>query len=738
MNVRTRDLFILVLLFQVAFHAASAARFSTCHAQESLLGRQILEDRNAHWQITAENMTYIHEKHLYVAEGDVMITRNGQTLSAERGVYNEETGIVQVSGNIRLTADGDIITGEMALLDLKNHFGQITNGTIFIRENNYYIHGSAMVRTGANTYIVKNARLTTCDGEEPVWSITGSEVKVTLEGYGTVKDVAFRIKGFPVFYLPYALFPVKTKRQTGFLLPRAGYSNLNGAEIEIPFFWAISDQADATFYERYMTERGFMQGLEFRYVAENDSRGIFLFDILRDEIEEKDFGDPDQRELSPFDRTNRTRYWLRGRADQSLSPWLSARLDLDYVSDQDYLREFEAGLLGIDTRPELAEFPRPYEEVRSPFRRNALRLDADREDFSIQGSAEYYQDPENPPLDETAQPLGGLTFSMPPRSLGGMPLYFDFESDYGYVWRDFGAEGHHLGFEPSVTYPLFVGSVLQVETSLVYSSDTQWVEEDDMGIGSQTRDAYHARISAATVLERTFDITWREYTGLKHKIRPSITYDYRDHRDEDLFRPWFDEIDAVEDINLVTFSIENILDSRKDDKQGNIIYSQWGTFILSQPYNIIEARRDDDPEREKEPFEPLEAELNAFPFPWLDVFAEAHWDHYESDIVYADVSAGFSLERAGGRWDRFALEYQYEEDESQFLGYRVNINLPGGFSAGTALRKELERGHTLDSAYWIDYWAQCWGLRLSASTLDGVEAFSLTFHLLGLGEVGDF
>jgi hypothetical protein len=284
---------------------------------------------------------------------------------------------------------------------------------------------------------------------------------------------------------------------------------------------------------------------------------------------------------------------------------------------------------------------------------------------------------------------------------------------------------------------MFLGGVLELEPSISYSTDTQWLDEDNLNIGRQTRDAYHAQVRASTVLERVFEFNWREYTALKHKIRPSITYDFRGHRDEDLFRPWFEAIDAEDDVNRITFSIENILDSRKDDMEGKIHYAQWGTFTLSQPYNLTEARRDDDPDRDREPFEPLIAEINAFPFSWLDVDAEARWDHYRTDIVYADISAGLSLERSAGRRDRFALEYQYEQDEYQYLGYRVHLNLPGGFSLGTALRKELERGHTLDSAYWLDYQAQCWGLRLSAGSLDGIESFSLTVNFLGLGGVGD-
>lgn len=727
------------LLFAVLTVVLSAALpEGACHAQGKTMGRHILEDKHAHWQITADKMTYAYEKRLYIAEGNVLITRDGQVLSADRGVYNEETGIVQVSGDVRLTANGDIVSGEMALLDLKNHFGQITRGTIFLRENNYYISGSAMVRTGPNTYLVKDCTLTTCDGVNPAWSITGSEVKVTIEGYASVKDAAFRIKGFPVFYLPYAIYPVKTQRQTGFLPPRAGYSNRIGAEIEIPFFWAISDQADATFYERYMTRRGFMQGLEFRYAAENDSRGMFLFDILRDRVRDKNLNDPDEVRLSPFARTNTTRYWFRSRTDQTIIPGLEARIDTDFVSDQDYLKEFQGGLIGSDARPGLGEYGRPVEDIRSSTRRSALRVSADGSEYSLQGLAEYHQRPENPAFDDTAQPLAGAAFNLLPRRLPNLPVYLNLSTDYGYVWRDFGIRGHRLAFKPEVSYPMFMGRYLEFEPSIRYEHTTQWVDRDHLGIGTQSRNAYHASARFSTVLERVFDIRWREYTGLKHKIRPSVLYDFRRHRDEYLFRPWFEPIDARGDLNHITLLLENILDSRRLDPEGDTAYRQWGTFTLIQPYNLNEARRDHEPWRKKEPFEPLIAELNAFPFSWLDVKAETHWDHYRKDITFADVSAELKVKRLGGFNDRYALLYQYEEDRSRYIGGRINLYVGGGFSIGTALRRELAIKHTIDSSYWIDYRAQCWGLRLSAGRLDGVNSISLNIHLLGLGKLGGF
>jgi len=277
------------------------------------------------WEISAKTLTYKHKEKIYIAEGDVVITKNGQFLQAQKATYDVDSGDVEALGDIRLKSGDDILTGERGSFNLKTKAGRMDNGHLFLSGNNYYISGEIIEKLNGDTYRLKGCKLTTCDGDSPAWSITGSEVEVTIEGYGTIKHAAFRVRDVPVLYMPYMIFPAKTKRQTGLLPPRLGYSSRNGADAEVPFFWAISDQTDATFYQRYMSKRGYMQGLEFRYLADEDSKGNFLFDILSDKEKEKDMTDPDEVELSPYKRTNSTRYRFRGRADQDLPFELVAR-----------------------------------------------------------------------------------------------------------------------------------------------------------------------------------------------------------------------------------------------------------------------------------------------------------------------------------------------------------------------------------------------------------------------------
>ena len=79
---------------------------------------------------------------------------------------------------------------------------------------------------------------------------------------------------------------------------------------------------------------------EFRYATDESSKGMFrghyLDDDLSDPSEEAYYRD------GSFSHSNVERYWIRGKADQNFGDWIT-RLDIDVVSDKDYLREFNSG-----------------------------------------------------------------------------------------------------------------------------------------------------------------------------------------------------------------------------------------------------------------------------------------------------------------------------------------------------------------------------------------------------------
>ncbi len=501
----------------------------------------------------------------------------------------------------------------------------------------------------------------------------------------------------------------------------------------MPFFWAISDRTDATFYQRYLEERGYMQGLEFRYLTGEHSSGAFLFDTLSDRKGEKDLTDPDEIELGPDERANRHRYWFRGRADQELPLGLEARLDADYVSDQDYLREFESRLFGLVARPDLAgESRRPVEEKRSPTRRSALRIHRDFDQLSLQLSSNYHQLPQDPAADGTPQPLGGVSLSWLPQKIGNLPGYLSAYSDYDYIWREEGRKGHRFSVSPEYRLPLWLGRHVELEPWAGYSATAAWLDEESAAERDRLRNAYEMGLRLSTRLERAFDTRWGGASRLRHRLWPQLSYRYRDDRNKDDRADWFEPLDAQGDLNQIEFGLDNFLDARMDGGEGPASYRQWVNFKLRQAYDLTEARRDD--EAEKEPFRPLAATLVVTPGSNLYLRADAGWDHYAGEFSAAALSGLLQVPRTGGRLDAFQVDYRYSQEGQKSLNLKADVNLAGGFSVGGALERDLEVSVDISSRYWLDYRSQCWGVRVGAEREDDDTKFTVMFNLLGLGE----
>jgi LPS-assembly protein len=730
--IKDKIISLLVLTLVICFGMSVAG---VCSAAAGSVSDRLFGNDEAPWEITAKRLTYNADEQLYEAEGDVVIKKQGRLLYAKKARYNEKTGVAEVDGEVWFETQGDILVGDKGVFDLNRQTGTIKKGCLFLKENNYYISGETMEKLSKNRYLIEKCSLSTCDGSPPAWSINSSKVEVTIEGYGTAKHATFRVRRIPAFYVPYLVFPAKTKRQTGLLPPMFGTSGRNGFEIEVPFFWAISDQTDATFYQHYMSDRGYMQGLEFRYLGDENSRGAFLFDILSDREDEKDMTDKDDVEYSPFSRTNQTRYWLRGRTDQDLPFNMLARLDIDFVSDQDYLREFDTGLFGMDARPELDdEFGRPVEDKRSATRRTALRLSRDREIYSLQAMASYNQRPEHISDDETPQSLANLYFNRLPEQLQDTPVFYRFESDYGYVWRDSGSKGHRMSLSPEITLPFWLGPYLEFEPWLGYTYSAQWYDEDGGGNDHAFERAYATGARLATRIERLYDVEWGNAKRLKHRIWPTLNYIYREHHDEDADTPWFEPVDDEGDLNLITFALENFLDARLEDQAGNVSYRQWGKFTLTQGYDIIEARGHKGPDDEKEPWTPLTASFTVTPYNNIDIYGNAGWDYYDHEFSSATLSADFTVARYGGKEDTYQFDYVYSKDDQKFIDFWVDINLVYGFSIGSSIEKDFEADESISNSLWMRYQSQCWGILFMAEKEDEETSVNLSFQLKGLGE----
>jgi len=242
-------------------------------------------------QINADTLSYDEETGVAAAEGNVELILGTRTMRADRIRYDSGTGEADLSGKVRYKDAEEEFAFDRITINLDSETGVLYNGTILIRTSNYRIASEKIGKTGKTTFQIEKGMLTTCPCDpEPDWKFEVRRLRVTLDEYAYGKDITFRIRGVPVFWLPWGAFPVKMTRQSGLLLPNFSSNNSRGYTLQIPYYQVINRWSDATATLDAMSHRGYRPEVEYRFVLNPESEGALRATYFRDREERENRG----------------------------------------------------------------------------------------------------------------------------------------------------------------------------------------------------------------------------------------------------------------------------------------------------------------------------------------------------------------------------------------------------------------------------------------------------------------
>jgi LPS-assembly protein len=735
--------------------------------------RLLKDDPKEPWHIIADEIHYDDNANKYIAKGNVIITKQDKNLSADYVRFDQKNMKAFADGHVIMIVGQDILTGSSMEMDLNTETGTVYNGTIFLQENHFYIKGDKLKKVGKNSYTADKASVTTCDGDRPAWKITGRNLKITIEGYGFVKHAALWVKKIPVLYTPFLFFPAKLKRQSGLLAPQFGYSDRKGMEYTQPFYWAINQNSDATFYLDYMAHRGEKLGLEYRYVLDERSKGTLMYDFLNDK--KVDDGSPGSSEKWGYEddnflRPNSNRYWFRMKNDQKLPFDFSAKLDLDIVSDQDYLLEFKDGLTGFNQTNAyfLKTFGRDLDDNDDPVRTNSLNLNRIWPKYSLNAELLWYDNVISrrwEETDTTLQRLPFIEFDGAKQRIFSSSFYFDLDSEYTYFYREDGARGHRMDAHPRFYLPYRYKNYFTVEPSIGLRETAWHLDKKEYSTSDKkrfNRQIYDTQLDLFSEFYNIFKIKGKSIEKIRHTIRPQITWDYIPEKDQDKY-PLFDDFDGIEkqnqdedslfdstdrieEQNLITYSITNTLTSRskenREKREAHILdktkghenydppgyaYNQFCRFKLEQSYDINKEKEDDP-----EPFSPIYAELELFPGRYFSIDADARWSHYDNKFRSHNVE----LNLWDNRGDKLFLEYRYTIDYTESIITDLLLKLSDRLSASVEYERDIFNGQVIKYGLGFLYETQCWSFDFHLIKDENDYKYQFMINLFGIGGMG--
>jgi len=678
----------------------------------------------ASWHIEAQRMIFYSQTETLVAEGQVIIKGEETTILCPRARYELLTHRLILWGPVKiLSVDGDYLEGSFAWLNLKTSRGEIRDGHLYIKKDRVHVLASVMKRLHEDEYEASHAVVTTCNvcpegGCSPSWSFRCRRLRITPSGRAKAYHATFNVRRLPIIYTPYVSMALKAERKSGLLFPRLVHSSREGLGLELPFYWAVNDSLDFTFYPYYASKRGFMSGIEARYVLSEKSKGIIRGRYLRDRLRDDDYNH------DGLVRTNQTRYWLTAKIDQEMSPSWMLHLDLDLLSDKDFLYEFEGGDLGFTQSHQnyLCKFGRGLEERNTRYRTNRLWIDHPFDSYFFQASATYYDSQIPGDQAKLLMPLPEVYFSrLRARFLG--PFYLSGQIRYDFWWRDEGYQGHRLDLVPVMSLSPKLFSFLDLDLSYRLRHTRYWVDwEDEQEESSLSRTLYELEGRLGLTFYRSYQVKLWNVLGLRHVLRPEIRYFYRPSVNQgDL--PLFEDEDRLPVVHTLRYGLLQFI-TAKEEKNDQIRYFDLARIWIYQNYDF---------ESQENPFSDLslDAELRLLSFFYLRL--DASYNFYGMGLATTNLSA--TLQNSRG--EHIGLDYRWDKARKiDQINLRMRKRLYKGLYVSYAIRRSLEKNETIGSQFGLSYQAQCWYGNFVITTNPDETRFSFFISLLGVGSWG--
>jgi LPS-assembly protein len=703
--------------------------------------------------IEADSMDYDNVRDAYHARGKVNIKYSGAALYADDVELDNKNNLATAQGGALLKMGEDSLRGEKIVLNVADKTGAAYKANAFYARNNFYVKGDKIEKTGESTYFIKQPVATTCNGDDPDWQIAGSEMKVTIEGYGLMKNARFLAKGLPVFYSPYLPFPAKTVRQSGFILPYISYSrDKDGFDIEIPYFWAISPQMDATFYQRYIEKRGFKEGAEFRYYLGKKSFGTFYGDYLEDTRHVTDTTDmATRRDWQEGHR--RWSYYLNHQTN--FDSHFYVRTDLKQVSDKWYFKDFSAHNYYLDNYTGTAEdnFKKvPFKGDQSlRYLESTARIFKGWSNYSLTGSINTNEDFAAVNNDQTLQRYPEIALAGVKQPFLNTPLYYEFTGTYDYLYRGEGQKGHYVDFSPTISLPVNIFSYLKL-TPQFSLKETFWSRDDnETGSDSKTGDRtiYNASVSLNSHASRVFDLKASHWEKIRHEIKPEIIYSYvpgvSGNNAPDYYLPASSPFvfpvttpvttlsgNAFDEQNAVAWSLTNTFTAKVKDDTGAYSYLEFLRLKLFQTYDIHEANKSmEGITVERRPLSDIGMEFDLSPHKYLSFMARNLYNVYDGW-----KQTNYDLNIKDGRGDSLLIGYRYTLDSLEEINFGFKAVITHNIDATVISRRDLFNSRTIENSLGFVYHKQCWNMGFDVTETDDDVRFMFKISLAGFGNSG--
>ncbi|MEM7080179.1 MAG: LPS assembly protein LptD [Pseudomonadota bacterium] len=568
-------------------------------------------------------------------QGNVTVTQGDRQIVAPQVRVDYAEQRAHFESGLRLDEPGAIMQGGAGVVELETSATQLLDAQLVLTDVGLRGQAQNLGQDSAGDLTLTRADFTSCPPDNNGWQLRSKTfVAREDEVFATARGAVLKLKSVPIFYSPYLKFPISDERLSGFLFPNLSYSDEDGLDVSVPYYFNLAANYDATLTPRYISDRGAGAELELRHMSSWQSTvlgGALLRqdDLFDGRFEFDDFvqngGTP--ADFEPADR------WLAAMDHSGRIGAFETLVNYTAVSDADYFRDLGSDL-GVSSRLELER----RGEIRYARRGLSLKLWAQRfQRLDLIGREEYQRLPELEGLYQTR--LGPMEFSVATK-------LSRFDRDTEGLSGLNALTGERVHFEPTLRLPLSRSwGFLNFTAGYKY---TEYDLEQNVAVPLATFDERPQRrigmgsVDGGLFFERELNWSGRD---LIQTLEPRVYYLYQQYEDQaalplfdstqltfgytQLFRAnRFSGLDRIADADQVSVGLTTRFIAAQDGRElfrasvGEIFYQRDRRVTLVGSPGVADARNSSA----------LAGEVSAALFGGWRLTGGVVWDPYDNQV----------------------------------------------------------------------------------------------------------
>ena len=218
--------------------------------------------------VTAVESTGVDNQY-FQAEGNVDARSPSRQILSDSMRYEFNIDTIKAKGNVVIRSWQDLVTGPELEYRRDTETG-------FMKQPDFVLglykgRGKAdeLLFTGPEKYRINRGNYTTCVGPSPAWHLEMGQLDIDEStGVGIARSARIYLGPLPVAWLPEFSFPLKNERKSGMLSATYGTSGNRGLDLQVPYYFNLAPNYDATLTPRIMTKRGVLFNGQARYLLD--------------------------------------------------------------------------------------------------------------------------------------------------------------------------------------------------------------------------------------------------------------------------------------------------------------------------------------------------------------------------------------------------------------------------------------------------------------------------------------